>query len=56
MELESLAGNRPGREFPCAVHQGEDGCWIMDPVPLLTELGRRRCRGENVAELAAALA
>jgi hydrogenase maturation protein HypF len=55
MELESLAGNRPGRELPWAAHQGEDGGWILDPMPLLTELGRRRCRGEEVADLAAAL-
>ena len=55
MELESLAGNRPGRELPCAVTEGEDGSWILDPVPLLIELGQRRCRGENVADLAAAL-
>ncbi len=55
LELESLAGNRPGRELPWAVHDGEDGCWLLDPLPLLTELGRRRCGGEEVADLAAAL-
>jgi hydrogenase maturation protein HypF len=55
MELESLAGNRPGRELPWAVHEGEDGSWILDPLPLLIALGERRCGGGNVADLAAAL-
>ena len=41
MELEALAGNRPGRELPCAMHDGEDGSWMLDPMPLLTALGRR---------------
>ena len=55
MELEALASNRTGRELPWAVHDGEDGAWILDPLPLLIELGQCRCRGENVADLAAAL-
>lgn len=55
MELEALAGNRPGRELPWTVYHGDDGSWILDPLPLLIELGQRRCRGEHVADLAADL-
>jgi hydrogenase maturation protein HypF len=29
------------------------GCWVLDPVPLLAELGRRRLRGEDAGDLAA---
>jgi hydrogenase maturation protein HypF len=52
MELEALAGKRPGRDFRWAVNKGEDGVWILDPLPLLVELGERRQRGEDPADLA----
>ena len=53
MELESLAGRRVAREFRCRVHQTETGEWLLDPIPLLVELGERRQSGEDVADLAA---
>jgi hydrogenase maturation protein HypF len=53
MELEALAGLRPGREFRCGIAKGTDGLWQLDPVPLLADLGKRRQRGENLADLAA---
>jgi hydrogenase maturation protein HypF len=34
------------------VNKGEDGVWILDPLPLLVELGERRQRGEDPADLA----
>ena len=52
MELEALAGRRPAREIRCDVHR-QDGCWILDPLPLLTRLGIALQRGEPVADLAA---
>lgn len=55
MELEALAGRRAGRDFPCNVEKGEDGLWILDPLPMLVELGERRQRGEDPADLAADL-
>jgi hydrogenase maturation protein HypF len=52
MELESLAGCRPGRELGWRVNQESDG-WVLDPLPLLVELGERRRQGESPADLAA---
>ena len=52
MELESLAGCRPGRELGWRVNQESDG-WVLDPLPLLIELGERRRQGQSPAELAA---
>ncbi len=53
MELEALAGARPAR--PIAVPMvHEDSRWVLDPLPLLAELGRRRRGGEDAADLAAA--
>ena len=48
MELEALAGARPGPELPFPVRDG-----IMDPVPLLLALAERRRRGDEPAALAA---
>jgi hydrogenase maturation protein HypF len=55
MELEALAGRRAGRELPWVVNDGKDGLWILDPLPLLIELGERRHRGGSLADLAANL-
>jgi hydrogenase maturation protein HypF len=54
MELEALAGRRAGRELPWNLY-AEDDCWILDPLPLLVELGERRQRCECAADLAADL-
>jgi hydrogenase maturation protein HypF len=53
MELEGLAGHRVGSEYPCDISGGEDGPWVLDPVPLLVELGERRQAGGDAADLAA---
>jgi hydrogenase maturation protein HypF len=55
MELEALAGRRTGREFPCSLNDGDDCSLILVPLPLLVELGERRQRGEDPADLAADL-
>ena len=52
MELESLAGRRPGRERAWRVEAEADGL-VLDPLPLLAELGERAHRSEPVGELAA---
>jgi hydrogenase maturation protein HypF len=53
MELEALAGSRPGRELQGrVVRDGTEG-WELDLVPPLIELGERRAGGEPVAQLAA---
>ena len=53
MELEALAGFRPAAEYPSAIHDDDDGGWEIDPLPLLTQLGLRRAKGYDVADLAA---
>jgi hydrogenase maturation protein HypF len=53
MELESLAGDRPGREHPVTCRPGPDGVVAIDALPLLAELGRARQRGTAAADLAA---
>jgi hydrogenase maturation protein HypF len=53
MELEALAGNRIVPR-PCRPMRMDRETWILDPVPLLAELGERRQRGEPLQELAAA--
>jgi hydrogenase maturation protein HypF len=53
MELEALAGRRVAREYRCEVTGGGEGPWVLDPVPLLVELGERRQSGEDAADLAA---
>jgi hydrogenase maturation protein HypF len=56
MELEALAGNLRGVELPVPVMRDAcSGKTVMDPLPMLAELGRRRLGGANVGELAAAL-
>ncbi len=55
MELEALAGRRAGREFRCSLNDGDDCSWVLDPLPLLVELGERRQRGECLTDLAADL-
>ena len=51
MELESLAGSRAAEPFEVPIRD-DGGALLMDPVPLLAELGRRRQRGEDVRTLA----
>ncbi len=53
MELESLAGGRPGQPLPFPIRAADDGPWMLDPLPLLVELGRRRQAGTPVPQLAA---
>jgi hydrogenase maturation protein HypF len=56
MELEALAGGRTGAEFEIPVTRDiVTGRAVLDPVPMLAELGRRRIAGADVADLAAAL-
>ena len=52
MELEALAGRRPGSEYPCRFAE-RNGRAVLDPLPLLAVLGRRRQGGANPADLAA---
>ncbi len=53
MELEHLAGSRTAAEYPMPLEEGDDGGFILDPVPLLVRLGARRQRGADPADLAA---
>jgi hydrogenase maturation protein HypF len=53
MELEALAGRRAAREYRCAIVGEGEGQWVLDPIPLLVELGTRRQSGDDVADLAA---
>lgn len=55
MELEAMAGRRTGRELHWGLDDGDDCPWVLDPLPLLVELGERRQRGECPADLAADL-
>jgi hydrogenase maturation protein HypF len=52
MELESLAGARPGEPLTIAVREA-DGVLVLDPVPLLAALGELRQRGVDAGDLAA---
>ncbi|HEU5218368.1 MAG TPA: hypothetical protein VFU23_06905, partial [Gemmatimonadales bacterium] len=52
MELEALAGSRPATESLSRFCE-QDGRLVLDPLPLLAELGARSRRGENPADLAA---
>jgi hydrogenase maturation protein HypF len=52
MELESLAGQRLGRELPWDLECDADA-WVHNPLPLLNQLGERIQRGEAAADLAA---
>jgi len=53
MELEALAGRRVAREHRCEITGGGPGPWVLDPMPLLAELGERRQAGEDAGDLAA---
>jgi hydrogenase maturation protein HypF len=53
MELEALAGARAADPLPVPMAPEPGGCWVLDPAPLLAELGRRRLRGEDAGDLAA---
>ena len=53
MELEALAGRRVARECRCEITGDGEEPWVLDPVPLLVELGERRQSGEDPADLAA---
>ena len=52
MELEALAGSIPATPLAFPVREA-DGGFILDPVPLLAELGERRQRGEDAGVLSA---
>ncbi|HEX6051610.1 MAG TPA: carbamoyltransferase HypF, partial [Gemmatimonadaceae bacterium] len=52
MELESLAGSRRAQPFEMPVAE-EDGVLVVDPMPLLSMLGERRQRRDDVHTLAA---
>ena len=52
MELEALAGRRPGGELISHLSE-QDGIMIVDPVPLLINLAWQRDRGVSAADLAA---
>jgi hydrogenase maturation protein HypF len=53
MELEALAGVAAAQPLPFPVVEGDDGTWLLDPLPLLTALGERRAAGDDVGQLAA---
>jgi hydrogenase maturation protein HypF len=52
MELEALAGSRVASEIYCPIEESQ-GEWIIDPLPLLAQLGVRRLRGADPRDLAA---
>ena len=52
MELESLAGSRAAEPI-CLPVRDDDGILLIDPVPMLDTLGRRRQEGDDVHTLAA---
>ena len=54
MELEALAGRRRAVGREPAIAGGGPEPWVLDPLPLLAELGERRQRGEDLGDLAAA--
>jgi hydrogenase maturation protein HypF len=54
MELEALAGRRLAPRLARMPLQTAGEPWVLDPVPLLVELGERRRRGEATEDLAAA--
>jgi hydrogenase maturation protein HypF len=53
MELEALAGAHGAAALPFPVEREGEG-WVLDPLPLLAELGRRLARGVSAPALAAA--
>jgi hydrogenase maturation protein HypF len=54
MELEALAGRRLASAVSPPVMPPSGEPWVLDPVPLLVELGERRRSGETPEDLAAA--
>lgn len=54
MELEALAGRRLASAVSPPVLPPSGPPWVLDPVPLLVELGERRRGGETPEDLAAA--
>ena len=52
MELESLAGSGSAKPLEMPVRQDGD-MLLIDPLPLLAALGKRRQQGEDVRVLAA---
>jgi hydrogenase maturation protein HypF len=52
MELESIAGRRPAAEYPARFLE-RDGRIVLDPLPILAELGWARNRGATADDLAA---
>lgn len=53
MELEALAGRREVDPLVLPARRGDDGQWILDPVPLLVSLIEQRARGTDLGQLAA---
>jgi hydrogenase maturation protein HypF len=55
MELEALAGEREGELLPFPITESSDtkGSFVLEPLPLLAALGRRRQRGRALSDLAA---
>ncbi len=53
MQLEALAGMRPAAEYAALIHDDGNGGWEIDPLPVLIQLGLRRIKGYDLADLAA---
>ncbi len=53
MELEALAGTRPGQELPFPALEIEGGRLCLDPLPLLMALAEGRNQGRDRRDLAA---
>jgi len=53
MELEALAGSRPGRVFDMPLQRQCNEPWVLDPLPLFAALADRRRAGVDPADLAA---
>ena len=53
MELEALSADRPGRDLAVPIRRSDGETMVIDPLPLLAELGRARQRGVEMASLAA---
>jgi hydrogenase maturation protein HypF len=54
MELEALAGTRNTAPLPFPASRTDAGGWVLDPLPLLSALGRGRRKGGDPGMLAAA--
>jgi hydrogenase maturation protein HypF len=53
MQLEALAGGRPGQSSELPIRSDPAGGYELDPLPLLSTLAEQKQRGEPVAQLAA---